>query len=119
MKSYSFDDVEDDFELLDFDDEVTHDLDVGMVDMMLLATKVARESFPHESSEYGMRIVASPWSPPPWMKAPTKGDVAGALHAENMTGSFEPVCIRDGVGRNSKYAKSWALFFSKFISACE
>ncbi|KAL3798024.1 hypothetical protein ACHAW5_002627 [Stephanodiscus triporus] len=117
VKSYSFDEVEDDFELLDFDDEVTHDLDVGMVDMMLLATKVARESFPHESSEYGMRIVASPWSPPPWMKAPTKGDVAGALHAENMTGSFEPVCIRDGVGRNSKYAKSWALFFSKFISA--
>lgn len=118
VKSYSFDDTEDDFNLDDFDTEVTHDLDSGMVDMMLLATKTIKESYPKEH-EYGMRIIASPWSPPPWMKAPTWADVEGALHAENMTGSAMPVCIRDGVGKDSKYAKSWALFFSKFISACE
>jgi len=114
--SYNFDDTEDDFDLDDFDSGVQHDLDSGMVDMMLLATKVAKESYPDEA-EYGMRIIASPWSPPPWMKAPTDDDAEGALHAENMTGSALPVCIRDGVGSESKYAKSWALFFRKFISA--
>jgi len=119
VKSYSFDDTEDDFDLSDFDNEVTHDLETGMVDMMLLATKIARESYPAESNEYGMRIVASPWSPPSWMKAPTKADEKRGydLHAENMTGSALPVCIRDGVSEESKYARSWAKFFSKFISA--
>ncbi|KAL7539273.1 hypothetical protein ACHAXR_009163 [Thalassiosira sp. AJA248-18] len=116
VKSYSFDDTDGDFNLDNFDTEVTHDLDSGMIDMMLLATKTIKESYPKEH-EYGMRIIASPWSPPPWMKAPTYNDVKGALHAENMTGSAQPVCIRDGVGSDSKYAKSWALFFSKFISA--
>lgn len=121
VKSYSFDDTEDDFDLDDFDTEVTHDLDVGMVDMMLLATKKLRESYPREAGggQYGMRIIASPWSPPSWMKAPTDDDGDGALHAENMTGSALPVCIRDGVGKDSRYARSWALFFSKFITACE
>ena len=120
VKSYSFDDTPDDFNLDNFDNEVTHDLDTGMVDMMLLATKTVRESYPKEH-EYGMRIIASPWSPPSWMKEATEADKERGfeLHAENMTGSALPVCIRDGVGSDSKYAKSWALFFSKFISACE
>ena len=86
--------------------------------MMLLAAKTVKESYPKEV-DYGMRIIASPWSPPSWMKEPTEEDAKGASHAENMTGSAEPVCIRDGVGSDSKYAKAWALFFSKFISACE
>ena len=122
MKSYDFDDVEDDFDLLEFDDDVTHDVDVGMIGLMLLATETVARSFPRESasSEYGgMRIVASPWSPPPWMKSPTKDDEDGAAHAANMTGSAGPVCVRDGVGPDSKYARSWALFFDKFIKACE
>lgn len=122
MKSYNFDDVEDDFDLLEFDDDVTHDVDVGMVGLMLLATETVARSFPRESasSEHGgMRIVASPWSPPPWMKSPTKSDEDGAAHAANMTGSAGPVCVRDGVGPDSKYARSWALFFDKFIKACE
>ena len=118
VKSYSFDDVEDDFDLDNFDTEVRHDLDSGMVGMMLLASRTATDAFPEEG-EYGMRIIASPWSPPPWMKAPTDGDGKGAPHAENMTGSALPVCIRDGVGKDSEYARSWAHFFSKFITACE
>lgn len=117
VKSYSFDDTEEDFNLDDFDTDVTHDLMVGMIDMMLLATKKVKSSFPNESVEYGMRIMASPWSPPSWMKSPTNTDVQGAVHAENMTGSAGPVCIREGVGTQSKYAKSWALFFRKFIVA--
>lgn len=117
VQSYSFDDTEDDFMLEDFDTEVTHDLESGMVDMMLLAQHMNIESFPKEADEYGMRIIASPWSPPAWMKAPTEDDVEGALHAENMTSSAFPVCLRDGVGKQSKYAASWALFFDKFITA--
>ena len=116
VESYSFDDTDQDFTLSNFDDEVTHDVESGMVEMMLQATKVSKESYPKES-EYGMRIIASPWSPPPWLKAPTYDDADDALHAENMTGSALPVCIRDGVGKDSKYAKSWALFFDKFITA--
>jgi glucosylceramidase len=121
VKSYSFDDVEDDYDLDEFDIDVTHDVDVGMVDMMLLATDKIESSYPDEySMGYGMRILASPWSPPSWMKTPTFADVPGAVHAMNMTGSYsEHVCIRDGVGENSAYARSWALYFSKFISACE
>eukprot|EP00984_Skeletonema_dohrnii_P038337 scaffold41471_cov228-Skeletonema_dohrnii-CCMP3373.AAC.2 len=117
VESYSHDDTDNDFTLDDFDTEVTHDLESGMVDMMLLAQKSVDESFPKEVDEYGMRIIASPWSPPSWMKAPTSDDVEGALHAELMTGSALPVCLRDGVGEDSKYAASWALFFDKFITA--
>ncbi len=55
------------------------------------------------------------------MKAPTERDEDRGFmtHAENMTGSALPVCIRDGVGKDSEYAKNWALYFSKFISGCE
>ncbi|EED87519.1 glucosylceramidase [Thalassiosira pseudonana CCMP1335] len=102
IKSYSFDDTPDDFSLSSFDTLVSHDLNVGMVDMMLLATKTYTESHPKEIEQHHtMRIIASPWSPPSWMKAPTESDVKGA----------------DGVGEDSKYAKAWALFFSKFIDA--
>ena len=123
--SYSFDNTDNDYELHDFDMDVTHDLHVGMIDMMLAATKKveqqqqqqSRSSSSDEENNYGLRIMASPWSPPNWMKAPTATDIIGATHAANMTGSAGPVCIRDGVGKHSRYAKSWALYISKFITA--
>lgn len=131
--SYSFDDMDDDYELHNFDMDVTHDLQVGMIDMMLAATKKVKQqqqqmqsqsqSYPtsnenNNNQEYGLRIMASPWSPPNWMKAPTATDIIGATHAANMTGSAgPPICIRDGVDKHSKYAKSWALYISKFITA--
>lgn len=117
VQSYSHDDTDGDFTLEEFDTVVTHDLESGMVDMMLRAQQSVVDSFPKEVEEYGLRIIASPWSPPSWMKAPTPDDVEGALHAEKMTGSALPVCLRDGVGMDSKYAASWALFFDKFITA--
>lgn len=117
VESYSHDDTDGDFTLEDFDTEVTHDVESGMVDMMLSAQQSVMESFPKEADEYGMRIIASPWSPPSWMKAPTWDDVEGAEHAALMNGSALPVCLRDGVGVDSKYAASWALFFDKFITA--
>lgn len=124
VQSYSFDDTDDDFNLTNFDPLLTHDLESGMIDMMLLATKTLHDAYPKETenpSLGGMRIIASPWSPPSWMKAPTEKDEDRGFmaHAENMTGSALPVCIRDGVGKDSEYAKSWALYFSKFISGCE
>ena len=51
------------------------------------------------------------------MKEATEADKERGfeLHAENMTGSALPVCIRDGVGSDSKYAKSWALFLASLF----
>lgn len=116
IASYSHDDTEDDFALSKFDNLVSHDLENGMIDMMLSAASTLMKSYPNEE---GMKIVASPWSPPAWMKAPRQYDDENATHASNMTGSAEPVCLRDGVGKESKSAKSWALFFSKWVEACE
>ena len=117
VESYSHDDTEDDLTLSQFDNLVSHDLQNGMVDMMLSATATLMKSYPNEE---GMKLLASPWSPPAWMKAPRKKiDERNATHASNMTGSAQPVCLRDGVGKKSAYAKSWALFFSKWLDACE
>eukprot|EP00521_Asterionellopsis_glacialis_P006997 CAMPEP_0195281262 /NCGR_PEP_ID=MMETSP0707-20130614/645_1 /TAXON_ID=33640 /ORGANISM="Asterionellopsis glacialis, Strain CCMP134" /LENGTH=851 /DNA_ID=CAMNT_0040340133 /DNA_START=33 /DNA_END=2588 /DNA_ORIENTATION=- len=125
VKSYSFDDTDGDFELKDFDTGVEHDVKSGMVDMMTSATAKAKESWgasaTGDSADYGqdgyLKILASPWSPPAWMKAPTESDAEDALHAENMTFSVQPSCLREGTGPDSRYAKSWALFFAKFITA--
>jgi glucosylceramidase len=93
---------------------LTHDVQSGMVDMMQKAQHTYAKAWNNES----IKMYASPWSPPPWMKARTPDDPKDALHAENMTNSAK-VCLRDGVGPNSKYAKAWALYFSKFITACK
>uniref|UniRef100_A0A7S4QF81 Glycosyl hydrolase family 30 TIM-barrel domain-containing protein n=1 Tax=Ditylum brightwellii TaxID=49249 RepID=A0A7S4QF81_9STRA len=117
VKSYSFDETEDDFELDDFDDDVTHDVDSGMIELMVEADNYIRSSWATTSDIYALRLLVSPWSPPAWMKAPTPSDPEGSVHAEGMTGSAQPTCLRDGVGPDSKYAKAWALYFSKFLDA--
>jgi len=109
VKSYSFDDTDGDFTLKNFDVGVTHDVESGMVEMIQEAQKVAQ----------GLKMYASPWSPPAWMKNPTWDDPPGAAHAAAMTGSTTPTCLREGVGPDSQYAAAWALYFSKFISACK
>jgi glucosylceramidase len=108
LQSYAYDMTDGDFELEDF--SVQHDIDVGMVDMM----KRARTFY--DWNDDGIKYYASPWSPPPWMKAPTPDDPKGALHAQNMTNSAQPICLR-GYDRpgGSPYAKAWALYFAKFI----
>lgn len=87
-----------------------------MIDMMLLASSTLHNSYPNEPP---MKLIASPWSPPAWMKAPTNDDDENATHAMKMTGSAEPVCLKDGTGVDSRYAKSWALYFTKWLDACE
>jgi glucosylceramidase len=120
IQSYSFDDVDGDFDLDHFDVQVTHDVQVGMVEMILRATTVFNTDWRSADGVDGhFQMYASPWSPPAWMKQPNWRDKKGAIHAENMTGSTEPSCLREGTQANSRYAKAWALYFSKFITACK
>lgn len=114
VKSYNFDDVDGDFNLTNFDTGVTHDVTSGMIHMMVLANQKLQNDW-----KEGMNIMASPWSPPAWMKKPTWHDPIGAVHAEGMTGSAMPNCLREGTGPDSRYAASWALYFSKFLTACK
>jgi hypothetical protein len=132
VSSYSFDETDGDFELKHFDVNVTHDAQPdGMIDMVLKATAVFREAWgpttttitsDHQGNTDGdFKLFASPWSPPSWMKAPwsVKDIQAGKTHATGMTGSQQPSCLRDGTGKDSPYAKAWALYLSKFITACK
>jgi len=114
VKSYSFDDIDGDFILEHFDSNVTHDVATGMVRMILEADAIVRNDWRHD---HGMRILVSPWSPPAWLKASLDSETTE--HSETMTGSAYPTCIRDGVGPESAYAKTWANYFGKFITACE
>ena len=120
VESYSFDDTDGDFKLKDFDTEVTHDVESGMVDMALRATAKLREAWTSEDGIDGtLRLYASPWSPPAWMKSPTWKDKKSAEHAKTMLGSAQPTCLREGTKPESPYAKAWALYFSKFLTACK
>jgi glucosylceramidase len=129
-KSYSFDEVNDDFDLKYFDTNVTHDAQKdGMIDMILRAVAVFNDAWKEENSEADanstgvkdgdFKMFASPWSPPSWMKKVwSKEDrKANLTHASGMTGSAQPSCLREGTGKGSRYAKAWALYMSKFISA--
>lgn len=95
-KSYSFDDVENDFDLNFFDNDVTHD--------NLEIIPFIREAM--ELSEYEIKLVASPWSPPAWMKNPQNG-------VKKMTGSATP----QGLSNDPRIKLAWARYLSKFISA--
>jgi len=119
VESYNFDDVDGDFNLTNFDTKVEHDVMSGMIEMMLQANSVLKKDWPsnHAKNGGGIKIMASPWSPPAWMKLPTYKDPPGSLHAVNMDGSAEPNCLREGTGPDSRYAATWALYFSKFLSA--
>lgn len=69
LESYNFDPVSQDYDLVYFDNNVTHD-----TLMMIPFIKDAMEAIakgPH--SDTGLRILATPWSPPAWMKIPVDG----------------------------------------------
>ena len=129
LKSYSFDTAVDDFDLVDFDTNVTHDVRTGMVNMALRAVDALQEGWgrgrttPPRRDDVVLlpdgilRLGTSPWSPPAWMKKPTWQDPANATRASRMTYSAQPSCLLEGMGPNSRYAKTWALYFSKFLTA--
>ncbi len=84
LSNYSYADVPGDTELSHF--SIEPDLD-DLIPMIKSAQKVSKEGF---------RILASPWTAPPWMKD-NNAYVGGKLLPE--------------------YHDSWALFFSKYIKA--
>lgn len=89
---YSFDDVEDDFELEHFDEAVAHDTEA-----LLPLISAAQEAL--QPLGRSLRLLASPWSPPAWMK--------GNGHMDH---SSRP-CLRDGA------SEAWANYISKWLSA--
>ena len=96
--SYSFDDVAGDMQLEHFDTSVQHDVDVGMIPMMLDAKAAV------EARGYRLTVYASPWSPPAWMKEAVFG-------TQSMVVSATPNGLMPSMQR------VWAQYFSKFISA--
>ena len=100
LQSYCFDNVTNDFDLVFFDTEVTHD-NAEMLPMMRRAMQVSNRN---------INILASPWSPPSWMKLPsTPGG------HPSMTGSATP----NGLIDTQAVKAAWALYISKFITAYE
>jgi O-glycosyl hydrolase len=97
LSSYSFDEVPGDLDLQYFDTEVTHD-NAQILPLIRLAM---------DASDYPIRLLASPWSPPAWMKA------AGGGYNQSMLGSATP----NGLIDSDDIKTTWARYISKFISA--
>ncbi|KAF1775317.1 Glycoside hydrolase superfamily [Phytophthora cactorum] len=93
-RSYTFDDVVNDTELQHFDEEVKHDQEV-----LIPFIKRALERQPD------LKLFLAPWSPPAWMKRATLN------YEPSMLNSAKPIGLKDDV------RATWALYFSKFITA--
>ena len=102
LKSYNFDNVPNDFALQHFDNNVTHDTEY-MIPVMLAAQEAISTS---RNEHVGLRLLASPWSPPAWMKVPVNG-------VQSMVGSSLP----NGLIASHEVMQSWALYISKWIAA--
>ena len=113
VSPYNFADNED-LSLEGFDRSVKRDYENGMIDMIKSATYVAEHSW---EDGVGLDLVASPWSPPSWMKQPLPTDPFDASHAGTMERTVIPECLRDGAGAGSRYASAWARYIGEFISA--
>lgn len=96
LESYSFDDVPQDYDLQHFDDEVVHDTK-EIIPLILAA---------NERSKRRIRLVASPWSPPAWMKTPVNGK-------QSMLGSATPA----GLLGDPRVHQAWAKYISRFVTA--
>eukprot|EP00928_Gymnodinium_smaydae_P020099 TRINITY_DN17760_c0_g1_i1.p1 TRINITY_DN17760_c0_g1~~TRINITY_DN17760_c0_g1_i1.p1 ORF type:complete len:587 (-),score=64.89 TRINITY_DN17760_c0_g1_i1:200-1723(-) len=97
LTSYSFDDVPDDTELKHFDDRLQRDVDSGLIPFI--------ERAQQKVSDRGedLKLLASPWSPPAWMK--TNGQMDGDGN-DNDTDALRP-----------RYYKAWAKYIARWIAA--
>jgi len=104
--SYNFDDTDGDVGLQHFDANVTRDVENGMVPMIQAAQAAVRRR------GLELKLLASPWSPPAWMKLPVHG-VAGdpGTGLRSMTLSANPN------GLDPAMQRPWASYFSRWISA--
>ena len=101
--SYTFDDVDGDTDLEHFDSSVKHDVDAGMIGMILAAQKAVR------AHGFELQLLASPWSPPAWMKVPVP--VPWDASQQSMVRSAKPN------GLLPEMQRPWANYFSKWIAA--
>lgn len=65
-----------------------------------------------KKSKQPINLLASPWSPPSWMKVPVK---EGNITTSKMTGSNTP----NGLRSDPKIMSAWARYISLFIDAYE
>jgi O-glycosyl hydrolase len=105
LQSYSFDEIDGDYALQYFDTEVTHDNAqmIPMIRQAMDAAKVYGQSRAMKAVPNGVNLLASPWSPPVWMK----------VGKDSMTGSNVP----NGLIDDHKVKSAWALYFAKWIEA--
>jgi len=95
VESYSFDDTKDDWELEFFDMDLRHD-EEAIIPLIRRANAAV-----HTSSGRPMRLLASPWSPPAWLKQPVNG-------TQSMVGSHQP----DGLLEDTRAHATWAKCIS-------
>jgi glucosylceramidase len=109
LSEYSFNNIADDYYQTYFDTEVTHD-NAQMLPFMRLAIEAARKRSKSSKLDNGngVNILASPWSPPPWMKKSVNG-------VQSMSGSAIP----EGLIDDPRIKDSYARYLSKFITAYE
>lgn len=104
LSFYSFNDVADDFDMVNFN--IDRDRYI-----LLRFIKAAQKENP------GMKFFASPWSPPAWMKTnECYASTANAQYnglAEEKSNSAYATAFKMQEG----YLKAYALYFSKFIQA--
>ena len=85
-------------ELKHFDESVSHDVESGIIPMILAAQEAV------QARGAKLTMFASPWSPPWWMKAPVDG-------VQSMLRTAKPNGLLHSMQR------PYANYFSKFISA--
>jgi len=96
--SYSFDDVDGDMELKNFNDDLTRDTE-ALIPLIKAAQDVLKKQ------NRSLSLLATPWSPPAWMKNQTWN-----FNTSTMDHSGSP-CLKEGM------APVWAKYFSKWLSA--
>jgi glucosylceramidase len=128
-ESYSFDNIAGDTDVTYFDTELTRD-SAFMMPLMRRANEEVAKWLGRDSSpaitimnglrdhnigsggiggSNGLKLVASPWSPPAWMKQPIK---EGA--AQSMSGSAEPQGLID----SDEIKRAWALYVFILLYYC-
>lgn len=101
LSDYSYANVTGDYALASFDHKLARD---GQYVVPFI--KAAQAAVDNAGGAGPLKLFATPWSPPAWMKVPFGGDIA------RMDGSTLP-------GLEGACNASWALYFSYWFSAMQ